>query len=442
MQIRVLAIGPRDIEKMIMNVEKEYPELSIHYATYHNEEEVIEIVKKYGAGFQIILFAGSLPYKIAKNNLKLDQSIFFIPFEGTALYRALFQLALNGKYDLQNGTLNISIDNLQKYEVEESLEELEIRVQNIYYDTHSEEFHIEKTTRFHYELWKNGQIDTAITCVGLIYERLIELGVPAVRVLPTRNAVRNTLQIVLMEAQKLKKQNSHIAIGIVDLKEIFEQDDLTEYQLQRRLLALQQSLVDYGEKTQAIIKWIDRRELRFITTREALQLDDQQHSNELTLIHDIFQKTERKVQLGIGIGRSTNEAEMYALEALKKAKASNTDYIIYDANGKIYGPVMQSGILSYSLWNDNEKVLEIAQKANVSSSTINRILSFFKIHGKNSVTAIELAKGLRITPRSARRLLSRLEQAGLVSVTGEEQPVNRGRPRQIYSLLLDQWSMH
>mgnify|MGYP001346099959 FL=1 len=106
----------------------EFPELKIHYATYLNEEDVVEIVKDRVTEFDLLLFAGSLPYNIATRNLKLPQAKFYIPFEGTSLYQALFQLALTGDHDLQNRTLGISVDHLQKYEVEESLEELECKV--------------------------------------------------------------------------------------------------------------------------------------------------------------------------------------------------------------------------------------------------------------------------------------------------------------------------
>lgn len=73
--------------------------------------------------------------------------------------------------------------------------------------------------------------------------------------------------------------------------------------------------------------------------------------------------------------------------------------------------------IGYSLRNDNNQLLDLAEKANVSVSTINRLLSFFNVHGKPSVTANELASGLGITLRSARRLLNKLEQAKLVAVS-------------------------
>ena len=74
MCIRVLAVGPQDIEKLVQNVGMEFPELKIHYATYLNEEDVVEIVKDRVTEFDLLLFAGSLPYNIATRNLKASTS--------------------------------------------------------------------------------------------------------------------------------------------------------------------------------------------------------------------------------------------------------------------------------------------------------------------------------------------------------------------------------
>lgn len=292
--------------------------------------------------------------------------------------------------------------------------------------------------RFHYELWKNEQIQVAITCVGSVYEKLVKLGVPALRIIPTRSAIRNRLQLILATARSLREQESQIAIGIIDLEHVFKQDHLTDYQLERRLLALKHIFVDYGEKSQSIIKWTDRREMKFITTRGALKLG-QIDLTENKLLNAIFQQTDMKANMGIGIGKTANEAELHAREALKKAKKTNMNYYIYDENGEIYGPTRGTSPISYSLRNDNKQLLDLAEKANVSVSTINRLLSFFDVHGKTTVNANELASGLGITLRSARRLLNKLEQAELVAVTGQEQPAHRGRPRQIYSLNFDSW---
>ena len=42
---------------------------------------------------------------------------------------------------------------------------------------------------------------------------------------------------------------------------------------------------------------------------------------------------------------------------------------------------------------DNEEVLRIAEKVNIGSAIINRIISFCEVHGKNTDTTAELANG-------------------------------------------------
>ena len=435
MQIRILAIGPSDMEGIILEVGKEYPEFDIRYATYHNEEEVVHIVTRLHSDYELILFAGSLPYHMVKNQVLLNKPMFYIAFEGTALYRVLFQLAMDREFHLLDCPINVSIDNLQKYEAEECFEELNIDVQNLYFYENDIDYDIENTVQFHYNLWKNNRIDIAITCVGLVYEKLTELGVHASRIIPTRSAVRNTLEHMLLAGQKKRQQDAQIAVGIIDLRSLRDDNQLTEYQIQRRILALQHILIDYGEKSQSIIKWSDR-ELKFITTRGALHLDNGKTA-ENKLLHEIYYKTELRPNLGIGLGHTASEAENRAREALKKAELNNSGWFILDADGTVYGPIGNSVPLSYSIRNQNQELLELAKQARLSSSTINRLLSFFKVHGKDTITTNELANGLGITPRSARRIINKLEKVNLVAITGEEQPVHRGRPRQVFAIQFD-----
>jgi hypothetical protein len=332
------------------------------------------------------------------------------------------------------------MDNMQRFEVEECFEELDINVNKLFIYDNSLEQDIDRLILYHDDLWQSKKIDVAITCVGSVYEQLKLLNVPAARIRPTRVSVRNSLQQVLLEGKSLRQHDAQIAVGIINLSNMYKGDHLTEYQMQRRILALQNILVDYGEASQSIIKWPDGKEVKFITTRGALQFENSE-SKEMKLLKKIFSKTEVKASLGIGIGRTANEAETHAREALMKATENQSDWFVVENDGTVRGPIGNQLQLTYSLRNDDEEMLGLAKKANVSSATINRIFSFCKAHGKNTVTTVELANGLGITPRSARRILSKLEQVDLAIVTGEEQPVNRGRPRQVYSLFPERASM-
>lgn len=418
-----------------MDAVQEYPEINITYAAYSNEGEVVDIVKKLQKDHDVLLFAGSLPYDIAKENLTINKPMLYIKFEGTALYRVLFHLSQEGKYDFNAGTVNVSIDNMQQIEIEECFEELEITLNKLFLYEKRLEQDMDKLINYHIDLWQTKQIDVAITCVGSVFSQLQKRGVPAARIRPTRVAIRSSFQQAILEYKNTVQNESQIAVGLLSLNNMQEEEQLTEYQMQRRMIALQNILVDYGEESQSIIKWPEGNEVKFITTRGALQFDNN-GSNEWKLLNEIFSKTEVKASLGIGIGRTANEAEIHAREALTKTLKTESSCFVVDMDGTVRGPIGNPMELTYSIRNVDEETLQMAKNANVGSATINRIVSFLEVYGKNAVTTVELANGLGITPRSARRILSKLEEVNLAKVTGEEQPINRGRPRQIYTLFL------
>lgn len=436
LKIKVLAVGPSDLKTLVLDVAKEYPEININYAVYTSEASIVDTIKNYELNHDILLFAGSLPYNIIKKNMRLKKPMFYIRFEGTALYRVLFHLNKEVKKGFPNKTVRISIDNMQRFEIEECFEELDINVQELFLYDNDQNGDIKNLIKYHCELLEKEYIDVAITCVGSVYKHLKKLGVPAARIKPTRLSVRNSLQQILLEGKSLRHHDSQIAVGIINLSNMYNSKHLSEYQLQRRILAMQNILIDYGERSQSIIKWPDGKEVKFITTRGALQINDSQ-SKEINLLKEIFNKTEVKANLGIGIGQTANAAELNAREALRKASDNQSSCFVVDIDGTVHGPIGNHLQLTYSIRNDNEEILRIAKKANIGSATINRIISFCQVHGKNTVTTAELANGLGITPRSSRRILNKLEGINLAVVTGEEQPINRGRPRQIYSLFLE-----
>lgn len=434
MKISVLAVGPGDIKKLVLDVAKEYPEIHIDYADYADESRIVDAVRENEKDYDILLFAGSLPYTIAKEKMHLEKPMFYIQFEGTALYRVLFHL--NNK-KINNGLftkhVNISIDNMQQFEVEECFEELDLKVQHLFIYNNNQEQDTEEIIKYHQQLWENKKIDVAITSVGSVYKRLKKLGVCTARIKPTRIAIRSSLQRVLLEGKNLRQYDSQIAVGIIDLSNMYELKPLSEYQFQRRILAMQTILIDYGERSQSIVKWPEGEEVKFITTRGALQFKNNE-SKELALLKEIFNKTEVEASLGIGIGETANRAEFNAREALKKAAESKSSFFVVDMDGKVRAPVGNKIQLTYSMRNENVEISQMAKKAKISSATINRIISFCEVQGKSNMTTAELASGLGITSRSARRILNKLEEVHLASVTGEEQPIYRGRPRQIYSL--------
>ncbi|WP_221565869.1 hypothetical protein [Alkalihalobacillus sp. TS-13] len=76
----------------------------------------------------------------------------------------------------------------------------------------------------------------------------------------------------------------------------------------------------------------------------------------------------------------------------------------------------------------------ILKQIGMSGATIHRLFRLCESIGTNQITAADLAEGFSITLRSARRILTTLEDHQIAEVIGEEQINDRGRPRYIYRI--------
>lgn len=106
-------------------------------------------------------------------------------------------------------------------------------------------------------------------------------------------------------------------------------------------------------------------------------------------------------------------------------------------DGQVYGPMGSELTLKYSARSEDPELISMAKKAGLSVGTLNRLISLCRRLDTRALTAAQLAEGFGITLRSARRIMAALEKYELATIVGEEQPVGRGRPRQIYALHID-----
>ncbi|TLS37217.1 hypothetical protein [Pseudalkalibacillus caeni] len=88
-----------------------------------------------------------------------------------------------------------------------------------------------------------------------------------------------------------------------------------------------------------------------------------------------------------------------------------------------------------------EKAGSLLKEIGMSGTTIHRLGCLCDSIGSNNITAAELAKGFSITLRSARRILTTLEDHRIAKVIGEEQIKGRGRPRYVYHIDFNQFNV-
>ena len=431
--MKVAVIGPEDLVRIILEVGQEYPNLQMVPAAYQHIEETAALVERFKTEVALLLFAGPIPYHIARLQ-NVEVPMVYVQYTGSALSRVLFQLMRDAYLQNSGQNLRLSIDVLPEDEVRERLEELDLSLQALFVKEYQIGQKSAEIREFHLKLWENQQIDAIITCVTAVYENLKTMGLPCYRIIPVRTAIHEALRMVELEGKSLKMRDTQLVVSIISIGGWGGGNNLSEYTLQKKKLEIQQILLSLGERTRKLIYRSDGNKLMLVTTRGVIE-EITNKFTEFPLFDVIQERLELPVNMGIGIGYTAGEAENNAEEALRKAETTGggSCYAVLQ-NGAVYGPLGKQFQMAYSVRSDNPERLAAAKAAGLSIGTINKLWALNEQLVNATVTAGELAKWFDITLRSARRILSRLEETNLAVVVGEEQPVNKGRPRRLYTL--------
>jgi hypothetical protein len=193
-----------------------------------------------------------------------------------------------------------------------------------------------------------------------------------------------------------------------------------------------EKLLSYTKKVHGSIKPSGLGRYVIFTTRGLLQ-DITGNFSRVPDINEFDQASKEAVTCGIGIGQTVYDAEINAGNALLHAKecGKGTWMVCFD-DKRIAGPLGKPEQLTYSY--TSEELESISQETSLSVITLNKLKSSLKKLSSDELNANELANYMQISPRSARRILTVLEEKGFAEVVAEEKPHTRGRPRKIYKI--------
>ncbi|KXH86742.1 transcriptional regulator [Sporosarcina sp. HYO08] len=410
----------------------QFPEFSCISISYWRDEEILEKLHANKMNVDMWLFSGQIPYSYAKKRANLSQPMFYVPSSGSSLYKTLLHIAHQQKIAFNQ----LSFDTFHPSELERIFLESEIDVQPVYLKHYEEEIPTDEVVRYHYELWTEGKTKAAVTCLKNAQHELMKLGVPAFRVLPTQSAIISSLALIRQTQKTLHFKDSQIAVQMIEFdsfasltKDTFSTDEIYKIEIK-----LTEKLLEYTKKINGSLKSAGPGRYMIFTTRGLLQ----EITQNFTVIPapTILHLTEDDaVTCGIGIGQTAYEAEVNAGIALLHAKSHDKGswMAVFD-NKKITGPLGKPEQLIYKM--NSEKLQLLSQQTSLSVVTLSKLESIMKKIGKSEMSAHDLAHYMQIVPRSARRILTELEEKGLAQVVAEETLHPRGRPRKVYQINL------
>lgn len=438
--MKVGIVGPLELITRIKTlIRNEYRDIEPVNLVYNIYTETPGLLKYKQRDFDAILFAGNIPFVLAKKELTPVIPWESIPGHGSFILRALLEASISGV-----NILNLSFDSYNESFLYEVYEEIGISKEklNIFIaeDKVFDKNCLEYIYKFHKENYLNHKVSCCIPAIVSVYERLLKEDIPCFYPMPTRNIIRDTIRrLQLKHMLQISSQSQIVAISIkIDSPHDYSVLTENEYQFSIDKTKITEQVYLFAEKIQAAVIETDHRDYLLFSTRKLLEIEMHNYQ-KIELLPLIYSKTLRTVSIGIGYGRTAKEAKKNAIFGAYKAnkQGGNMAYVVYEMK-KIVGPI--SGAIDNEIIEDEYKVdsyfLSISEKTGISIDTVFKLYCIIEQQKQDCFTPNELAGLFGITSRSMNRIIEKLEMSGFCKIVGKTTVSESGRPSRIVKLLL------
>lgn len=430
---RIGVVGPSLSVKRILEMAREM-EQGMEFIPYIYKEtsEVEEIVLSNDRQVDFWLFSGYIPYMMAKKILASDENLVYIFFTESSIYKGIVELSYSqGKLLHQ-----VSIDMVKPaHKAEgEGVQQLKMTMKDLYVKTFDVDVEPEELFQFHLGLWKQKMTEGALTCYPTVHQALIEAGVPAYWMTPTRIEIFQTIRIFIEKIKTSYYKDTQIGVVMI---EVVDFDNIKEkmkkpYQIHYLELRLKKLLIQLCENLGGSLFEQGNGRYTIFSSRGVIERDIQ---NIQEKIESLSIEANTAVAAGIGFGQTLYFAEMNAHRALRQSKEKKAKKItIIQEDGTMIESVGQEEELTYLYRTDDKDFLEKLNKGNISVKTYKKIEALIRKMRWSGFTTKDLAINLQMSERYAQKIMADLCKANLAEYIGEESPHTRGRPIKVYKL--------
>lgn len=289
----------------------------------------------------------------------------------------------------------------------------------------------------HINLWQKGEIEYVVTRFSSIMPRLQQEGIRTYFVYPHLELIRSELNSLIKDVELRKMSANQLAILNLNPKRLPEDGkEISPEQREHRYEQLEKAVAEFSQENG----------LGFVIQRDEEGINVFSHFKEIRRITDGFrscalgawlrEKCPFGVSIGYGLGRDVAHAMGNAVSACRESAAHAEPYsYLINEQDEMVGPLREGKAITVST-KVTPYIQEVSRKTQLSTMTVQRILSALERIGNDQVTSQALASTLDITVRSANRLLSNLMRHGEAEILYEKQTATKGRPERVYHILL------
>ncbi|MET8181064.1 hypothetical protein [Streptomyces sp. NPDC005336] len=430
-------VGPTDLVEQIMHLGADLSGDGLEWrlvgVAYEDETEVARELARVEPDLDVCLFAGPLPYDLARKASEIDVPATFIPLSGSALYGTLLRAALEGRHDIRR----LSVDSIPRREIEDAYTDIGLPIDDVHVLEYQSPDSPAEFVAFHEELYRRGTTTVALTSVRSVAHRLSASGVPVLRTMPTTETIRTALRTAALLGIGNRLEDSQIAIGIIEVPAVAGGPLRTAGDLgyQELRLALHRLLLDEARAMGATVLPRDDHSYHVVATFGSVVAATRDFS-VLPFVETARRELGLDVELGIGLGMTARDAEANARTAMSRARGEDgqQSYVV-GHDGHVLQLSGRSRTRRATYDDTRAKALDtMARLVDALRDTDGATEA-----GPVVVDATIVAELLAVTPRTARRLLLSLVELGLAWQMPPLRTPGPGRPRQTYRLLLERF---
>ena len=423
-ELTIGVVGPRDlVERVMLAGDRDtvpHP-ARLTGAAYRDEQEAAEKVSRLGSGVDVCLFASPVPYEYARKAGALHGPATYVPLNGSALHSALVRASLDRRMDLSR----VSLDVVPRADADEAYAELGIGTRHLY--VHEDVGSAAALAAFHERHWRRKETTVALTCMIAVARRLSGISVPSILIRPTGSSLRKALRTAALIGAHHRLEEAQLAVVVVEAPSLRDgaRSHAPRYWREELRLAVHRLLIQESQRIGAAVTPVDGHSFLVTATRgsvaaatdgfRVLPFSDRARS-ELGVT----------LEVGIGMGRTTQDAEGNARAALTRARSGRSTGFALDHEGQALAPT------------EPRRKGAASQELPKGIDTLSRLADKLPAGDRAQVVDAETAAGLLgVTPRTARRLLRLLVEEGLAWPLPPDRSAMRGRPRQLYRLIVE-----
>jgi hypothetical protein len=430
--VRIGIVGPPEVARRMIEIghtlaSAELRTMSLVATTYQRQSQIPDRVRVIADDVDALLFAGPLPYDLAKEAGVLSRPATYVEPAGSSLYGAMLRAMQQGEIDLRR----VSIDSLRTAAIREAYDECGIGHRRVRVLTYDGPDSAARFVEFHREHHAAGRTTGAFTTVGDVERALIRTGIPVVRIRPTSLAVRASLRAAALLGTGGRLEAAHVVVGLVEAPELPRAPAYGlrgPWAMEELRLAMVKALRPDTERL--AISVLPRTERSFVLLATVASIREVTRNFTVAPFAAVVQRATGVMPLiGFGLGATGAAAEANAELALADARGSS--------GARVYVRLRDGSALARGHGRDElEPPPELVESRHINAL---RILHEGLVSADSEaplVDAESAAALLGISPRTARRVLQDLARAGLVwPVPPLASGVTPGRPRQTYRLV-------